>query len=212
MRVEIIPAVLESNVSGVEKKLKRVVGKVERVGVDIVDGVFADNLTVAVDELKGVGVLTGFKVEIQLMVEYPEEWLGDCGELGVERVFGHVERMEGQEKFVEECVALGMKSGLALDLYTPVEVIEKPVWEKLDGVLLMSVQAGKSGQEFNERVVEKIKQVRKLGFGGDVQVDGGMNPTTVTMCKQAGANQFGVTSWLWEKEDIGKALEELLDG
>jgi len=61
-------------------------------------------------------------------------------------------------------------------------------------------------------VVEKIKQVRKLGFGGDVQVDGGMNPTTVTMCKQAGANQFGVTSWLWEKEDIGKALEELLDG
>lgn len=205
---EIIPAVLEESIERVEEKLDMVKGLATRVGVDVVDGVYADNLTIGVEELAQID-LEGFLVDVQLIVEYPIDYVDECGRVGVTRVFGHVERMGSQIDFVERAIEVGVKPGLALDLHTPVSAIEKEVWAKLDGVLLMSVKAGFSGQTFNPGIVAKIKQVKHLGFTGDVQMDGGMNPETIERCYQVGANQFAITHYLWGSKDVQATLESL---
>jgi ribulose-phosphate 3-epimerase len=73
----------------------------------------------------------------------------------------------------------------------------------------MGVKAGKSGQEFNPIVLEKIKKLREMGFEADIQMDGGMTAETIQMCYKAGANQFSVTSHLWKAEDIDRELKWL---
>lgn len=206
--IKIVPAVLESSVEAVQEKVDRLKGVSKVVGVDIVDGVFADNLTISAEDLRDVD-FSELEVEVQLMTEYPIELLGALSGAGVSRVFGHVERMGSKEEFIKTAIDLVIKPGLALDLYTPVEEIDRDLWDKLDGVLLMGVKAGFSGQEFDKRVLGKIKKMRQMGFEKPIQVDGGMRPETVKKCMEAGADEFSVTSWLWKHDDLVKAVDEL---
>lgn len=205
---EIIPAILENSVEAVEKRLAMIKGKAERVSIDVIDGIYADNLTVGLEDLRGVDFY-GLTVEVQLMTEYPVEYLGVCKSLGVERAFGHIEKMDDQAAFVETARELEIAPAFGVDLYTPLESIEGKLLEELDGVLLMSVKAGFSGQHFNKTVLEKIKKLREMGFEGDIEMDGGMNPETVKACYGAGANQFSVTSYLWKASNIDEALDKL---
>jgi len=207
---EIVPAILDQSIDDVKIKVEKVFGKAPRVGIDIIDGVFADNITVSVEDLAGVE-FEDLIVEVQLMTEYPEELLGSCHTAGVKRVYGHVERMGSQHNFVGDCVDLGMEPALGLDLYTPLEAIEDECWEQITGVLLMGVKAGFSGQAFKPEVLKKIAGLRERGFEGDIQMDGGMNPQTIKQCVEAGANHFSVTSFVWKSESVDEALKKIYD-
>jgi len=204
----IIPKILTDDLEKVKEQVNQVKGLVRRVQVGVVDGVYVDNLTVAPADLSEVD-FGEFEVEVHLMVEYPGDLLGDCYAGGARLVVGQIERMGGQGSFVEQAQELGLRVKLAIDLFTPAEEVGVELWNKVDGVLLMSVRAGFQGQKFDKQVVEKIKKLRNGGFGGEIEVDGGLNPENITMCKQAGANKFVVGSYLWKSKNIDEALEEL---
>lgn len=203
-----IPAVLSYSFDDFEKKLKRVEGIFERVQFDLIGKVFSAETTIGLESLEKVGGSFGF--DVHMMVKEPELFLSRCDVAGVERVFGQVEHMKDRRAFVEHAYALGMEVGLGLDLDTPVSVIEKDIPD-LDAVLLMSVLAGKSGQLFNERVIEKIRQVREISSAVPICIDGGIRPATVKKCYDAGASEFGVTSFIWESKDVREARDELVE-
>ena len=208
MDYQIIPAVLTDDISDVKAKFDLVKDEVDRFSIDIIDGLFANNVTISLDQLEGFD-FGEVKMETQLMVEDPTDMLGLCHQIGFTRVYAHVERMHDLHVYIESGLELELDPCFAVDLYTPVEAIDDELLIRTNGILLMSVKAGHSGQSFNEHVLDKIRELRKKGFQGDIQVDGGENLVTIPRTLEAGANHFSVTSGLWDAPDVEKRYDEL---
>lgn len=206
MNIKIIPAPLPYTVDELNEKLRRVEGIVNRVQIDVVGRAFNKEVTIGIEALEKVS--TALVFDVQLMVREPVRFLNRCDMAGTDRVLAHVEYMKDKQEFVEQAFAMGMEVGLALDLVTPVLELESVIGD-LDAVLLMSVPAGKSGQTFDERVVEKIKRLRGMRNDIPICVDGGINTNNIGACVEAGANEFAVGKFLWESGDIAKAIEKL---
>lgn len=215
----IIPAILENSILKVQTKLNKIAGLVDRIQIDVVDGVFADNLTVSPVDLLNIN-FHGLKIDAHLMTEEPMDFLPECSDLAAKsvgvRVIGQIERMGNQAEFISLARELKLAVGLALDFYTPVDAIDKKIALSLDCILLMAVKAGTQGNEkFSATVVNKIMEIKKgpafRRQAGPLQiiVDGGLSPENIKICKQAGAAEFAVGSYLWQHADIKQALYEL---
>lgn len=177
--VTIIPAILKPNLAEFQQDFDKVKGLVKRVQVDVIDGVFADNRTVFPEELASIDTIVEW--DWHLMVDKPERWVERCVRGGLGRIFGHVERMEDIAKFIADSQVAGFGVGLAVDLETSVSKIEEYILE-LDAVLLLAVKAGYQGQEFDERVLLKIEEVRKMRSDIPIVVDGGLDVPEIRKC------------------------------
>jgi len=219
--IKIVPAIMSDSLEEFKKELEKVWSVVSRVQVDVIDGKFAERKTIGPEELNIVDTVVAF--DVHLMVEKPEEWVSRCAMGGVDRVFGQVEKMEDVVAFVGDVQAEGMAVGLAYGIDTPLDGL-KEVIDNLDAVLLLAVKAGKQGQEFDERVLEKIKKVRELSKKVILVIDGGLNEEKIKKClaaawaeemeeetweRNAVLMDFVVGSELWKAEDVRKRLEEL---
>lgn len=220
--VEIVPAILEKDATSFEEKLKRVWGEAKKVQVDIIDGKFAPMETVEPEVLLNIDTIVDF--EGHLMVERPEDWVERCVASGMTGLFGQVEKMTDVVKFVADTQAAGLRVGLAYDIDTPLTDLEKYI-NDLDAVLLMSTKAGSQGiNEFDDRVLEKIKEVRKINKRIVIVVDGGLDVDNIKKCFAAewaeelsedeldrnfGKMEFAVGSEIFEADDIREKLEEL---
>lgn len=220
--VEIVPAILEKDATSFEEKLKKVWGEAKKVQVDIIDGKFAPMETVEPEVLLNIDTIVDF--EGHLMVERPEDWVERCVASGMTGLFGQVEKMEDVVKFVADTQAAGLRVGLAYDIDTPLTDLEKYI-NDLDAVLLMSTKAGSQGiNEFDSRVLEKIKEVRKINKRIVIVVDGGLDVEDIKKCFAAewaeelsedeldrnfGKMEFAVGSEIFEADDIREKLENL---
>jgi ribulose-phosphate 3-epimerase len=204
----IVPAILEQNWEEIEKKLEICRKLTGEVHIDFIDGKFAQNKTF-LDFSKFLELSSSFNFEAHLMVDEPVEYLDELAKSGFKKFIGHIEKMTDQVEFVAKGQELGFV-GLGIDLDTqPSEL--KVNLDDLDQILLMAVKAGRSGQEFDTRVIEKIKSVRAK-YLGIIEIDGGINDKTLIACKDAGANRFCVTSFLFNPNASGqyKKLSSLI--
>lgn len=209
----IIPGILESSVPAIQEKVNRLKGLVESVHIDVIDGMFADNVTPDPVDLLDVD-FGDLAVDLHLMVEEPINMIDGLATLREQvpslRLLVQIERMSNQREFIRESKKVQCDVGFALDLYTPISSIESELIEQLDCILIMSVKAGFSGQHFNhELATNKIQELRHAGFNGDVIMDGGEDPVHIRLSKAAGATSFAVTSFVWEHKDIREALDTL---
>lgn len=212
----IIPAILESLVALVQEKVNRVKGLAQRVHIDVIDGVFADNMTVSPADLLGVD-FGDLEVDLHLMTEEPVDFIDESAQLREQvaslRVIGQVERMGNREDFVKEALKAGCEVGLALDLYTPVTAVDASLYQDLHSLLVMSVRSGQQGQVFQQRSIASIRDVTRtksqLSDTLSLIVDGGLNPDIVRLCGAAGADDFAVGSWLWRQHNLTQALVDL---
>lgn len=207
--IKIIPSILTKNPQEAKELLAKCEGVVGRVSIDIIDGKFADNKTI--DPLVVAGMDTLLKLDFQLMVIEPINWIEKCVRAGADRVIGHVERMNDQIEFVGKLQEIGTGVGLGLDLKTPIEKIDKSIVNDLDVVLLMSVPAGFGGQEFKGQVIEKIKQLKqtreKIKSKFKIHVDGGVNIDNIGKIVDAGAGEVSAGRILFKgslEENIKK--------
>lgn len=208
--LEIIPAILTNDPEELEAKIKQLEGLVERVQIDIIDGVFADNKTIGLEALENLE--TNLLLDIHLMTKEPVEWVEHCVRAMADRIIGQVEMMSDQIEFVGRITKAGVKVGLALDLETPVSKLDPVILKDLDTVLTMSVKAGLGGQKFEQMPLEKIRELDEIRLRDTtpfrICVDGGITPEHVQEIKEAGADEIVVGSSLWEG-DIAHKLEVL---
>ena len=197
-----------------EKKIDKVKDIASEVMIDIIDDKFADNKTVEVGDLADFS--SKMSLGVQLMVEEPIDFLEDCVEVGVDLVIGHVELMKNQLEFIKKARELQILPGLALDLKTGLEDLEEEALEKASEVLLMSVPAGFSGQEFDKKVLKKVRDLREYSRlrtsnirALNIWVDGGVNEKTIKECVEAGANRLSVTSGIWDQKNVEQAYGKL---
>lgn len=203
----IVPSILEGNIKEVERKLSVLKDGFERVHIDIVDGLFADNLTITPKDVaefdKG-----RLKVDYHLMVDDPMAWVEECIDSGSSRIIAQVERMGSQEAFVDWVKGYdGVEVGLAIDLFTPIGEIESDVLQNLDSILLLGVKAGFGGQEFHKGVVDKINGLLEV-FDGSIIIDGGVDPEVYKLVMEEGASEVAVNSYLWNTGNIKKKMED----
>ncbi len=195
----ITPIIMELNIEVVREKLESLQSKkIQNVHIDIGDGLFSDLLTIAPADLQQFD-LSDMKLDLHLLVDDPSEWIEECSALKPNRLIGQVEHMGSQGFFLDSVKGYGVPCGLALEINTPISEIEKESLDQCDVILLLSVPAGTSGSNFDERVIEKIKELRKI-YQRDILIDGGVNKDNYQKILSAGATEVGANSAWWRGE------------
>jgi len=203
----IIPTILTSDPNELLFKLNQVKGKIGLVQVDIVDGIFAPKKTVGLKDLKNRP--EGINVELHLMADRPEDWVEDSAKVKPTSIVAQIEMMEDPEKYFTLAAELGIKAGIAIDLPTEIDDVSPVVLAMAERVLLMAVKAGEGGQDFDEKVLGKIREIGERGVTRVISVDGGLNEETISMCAEAGVREFCIGSAFWGAEDLLKRYKKL---
>lgn len=190
--VKIAPSILSADfcklgeeVTAAEK------GGADMIHIDVMDGVFVPNLTIGPPVVKRIRKCTTLEFDCHLMVQKPQILIDDFISAGSDLITLHVESAGNLAEALDEVRSKGNKTGISLNPVTPLSKAE-PFLEKLDLLLVMTVNPGFSGQKFMPEVIPKIEQARErienLGIGIDLQVDGGIDPETAPSVVRAGAN------------------------
>lgn len=206
---EVIPGILEKEWSEIERKIELVRPFAKTIHIDIVDGKFAPNTTFLEGAAfqKYAGELF---LELHMMVEEPVDYLKPWADAGFKRFLGHIEKMSDQAEFVAQAQLLG-EVGLALDGPTPLSAI-KVSYEDLDAILIYTAGgAGFSGPPFVPDRLEKIKQLRAKYEAIPIEIDGGVNDTTIVEAKICGATRFVSTSFLFKDQNPQIAYQNLAE-
>lgn len=217
----VIPALLTPSRDDLEEKLTRLVGLVEAVQIDVIDGRFVGPPTWPYTVEGGVRELSlprpaPFHYEVDLMVENPEEVAGAWIEAGVERILVHIESARALPRFVRELrdkyghdkgFAPGLLSfGLAINIDTDSAALE-PYLEATDYVQFMGIRTiGKQGLPFDPRVIRKIEAFKKAHPDVTIQVDGAVNLESAPQLLAAGVDRLAIGSALWKAPDLAAEI------
>ena len=178
--------------------------------LDVMDGVFTKYKTIDYEYFDQMREKSPLLFDAHLMVAEPQKVLNKYIKSEANIITLHYESFEDKllmVKLLKKIKKAGKMVGLAIDLETQIEVVE-PYLELLDLVLIMSVKAGKGGQEFDESVIKKIKYVRKQNSEILIEVDGGINDKTGAQCVKAGADILVSGSYVFNN-DAYEAIQAL---
>ncbi|MBI2624416.1 ribulose-phosphate 3-epimerase [Candidatus Parcubacteria bacterium] len=205
--IEIIPAVIPKSLDELKAAIETVEPHCAWLHVDVMDGVFVPNTTIQ-DPLLFHQLETKLKIEAHLMVVAKPNVRNAWFDSPAERLIWHIEAFDSPDeaqRTVESTKAIGKQVGLALNPETPISAVE-PYLDKLDTVLIMSVNPGFAGQKFDESVIPKIVSLRQKWPSGIISVDGGIRVGTARQVVAAGAGRLIAGSALFGAEDFGEAL------
>lgn len=206
MEIKVAPSILSADFGRLNEDIATVDEHADVIHVDVMDGHFVPNITIGAPVVKWIR--SRKPLHAHLMIENPEKYVEDFAKAGVERIVVHAESTSDLAGVVAAVKELGVEVGICLKPATPIAEI-KELLEKIDEVLVMTVEPGFGGQSFMEDMVPKIKELRDLGFEGDIGVDGGINGETCKICIAAGANVMGAGSYIFKAEDRVAAIESL---
>jgi len=211
--IKIAPSLLSADFRNIEKDIK----KVERCGVDllhldIMDGHFVPNITFGPMIVKAINECTKLPLDVHLMIENPDSYVESFVKSGADYLTVSLEACRHLYRTVSLIKSFDIKVGCALNPATPFELV-KPVIKELDLLLLMTVNPGFGGQKFIESVLSKISQAKKFieehKLKTKIQVDGGINPQTAKLVKEAGATILVAGDAIFKSEDYCKVIQDL---
>ena len=180
--------------------------------IDVMDGHFVPNITIGAPVVKCLRKAAGLFFDVHLMISEPDRYIPDFAAAGADLITVHAESDGDTEKTVDLIRSLGVKASVALKPATPAETVF-PYLDKLDMVLVMTVEPGFGGQSFMADQLPKIAAIRaeceKRGLDTDIQVDGGITDKTAPLVIEAGANVLVAGSYLFKAADMAAAIAGL---
>lgn len=210
MQVKIAPSLLAAD----WLRLGEEVASVQDAGADLLhcdvcDGHYVPNLTIGLPIIRAVASIAKVPVDVHLMMDNPADYVERFAQAGAAILGFHVEVVREPGRLAERIRSCGMRAALALNPDTPAEALADHLGV-VDQVLVMSVQPGFGGQDFNSRVLEKVCWIRRRGPESlDIAVDGGINPRTAREVVAAGANILVAGTAVFGSADRRQAIRDL---
>lgn len=178
---------------------------------DVMDGMFVPSITFGMPVLSAVRKATDKVLDVHLMIENPERYIEEFVRCGADMITVHAESCRHLDRVITQIHQLGVKAGVALNPATSLSTLDY-VLDKVDMVLIMTVNPGFGGQKFIESSCRKIRtlkeQIDREGLHTDIEVDGGINTETLPRVLEAGANIIVAGSAVF-RGDIRKNVQEL---
>ena len=214
-KIQISPSILSADFSQLANEIKRLEnGGADMIHVDVMDGHFVPNLTIGPPVIKSLKKHSSILFDVHLMISPVHKYIKAYADAGADIITIHPEATDDINSSISLIKELNKKVGVSLNPETKVDIIIEHL-DKIDLVLIMSVNPGFGGQKFMPEVLSKVEELKKLrtakDLNFDIEIDGGINFENSKMAIQAGANILvsGTTIFKSNNGDIKKNIELL---
>lgn len=207
------PSLLSADFGNLAKDIDMInASKAQMLHLDVMDGVFVPNISFGFPVIKYVQQLCKKPLDVHLMIVEPQKFIKEVRDTGAEIMNVHFEACNHLDRVVQQIHDAGMKAGVTLNPATPVCMLHDIV-EKLDLVLLMSVNPGFGGQKFIPNTLNKVRELKALikekGSKALIEVDGGVNAETGKMLADAGADILVAGNYVFKADNPFQAIDSL---
>ena len=180
--------------------------------LDVMDGHFVPNITFGAPVIKCVRKYTDKPFDVHLMITDPLKYIDDFADAGADIITFHVECDSDIDKTIEKIKSRGIKAGLVIKPKTPAESVFEYL-DKIDLVLVMTVEPGFGGQSFMADMMPKVRAIKeeakRRGIDMPIEADGGIGAATIAQCAEAGVDVCVAGTAVFKAEDAAKAIAEL---
>ena len=214
--IKIAPSILSADFANLEREIQRIAAA-DYVHVDVMDGVFVPNISIGIPVVQSIRPVTALPLDVHLMITRPVRYVERFCDAGADLVTVHLEAdsPENIRAAIDKIHAKGKRAGVVLKPGTPAEAA-LPFLEKVELILVMTVEPGFGGQAFMADMMPKVAALRKWiderNPDCELEVDGGVAPETCRACIAAGANVLVAGSAVYKAADIPARIEELRRG
>ncbi len=209
--VQIAPSILSADFGNLESEIRKLdQAGADMIHIDVMDGHFVPNLTIGAPVVKSLRPHTELPFDVHLMVDNPDSMVAWFADAGADIITIHAESTPHLDRTLSFIRSLGCKAGISLTPSTPEDVLNY-VLDKVDLILVMTVNPGFGGQKFIPSQLGKISRIKEMCAGRDIllEVDGGINPLTAAECIAAGANVLVAGTSIFANGDYAKNIEAL---
>ena len=211
--IKVAPSILSADFGKMAEAVEKVkLWGADWVHCDVMDGVYVPNITFGMPMVKALRGYTDLTLDVHLMITRPEKYVGQFCDAGADLVTFHPEASEDVEGALETIKSKGVKCGLVVNADQPFSIVE-PYLDKIDLLLIMTVQAGFGGQSFKEDCLDKVRAGEALrvknGWSYDIEIDGGVSPANIQKCKDAGATVVVAGSSVFKAADPTAAVKAM---
>lgn len=211
--IQIVPSLLAADLSRLGDELRAAASAgIDWVSVDVMDGHFVPNLSFGPEHVRLIKKREKMFVDAHLMVTNPEKIVPYFLEAGADLITVHLEACRDARKLLRDIRKQGVAAGLAIKPETPVSSLLELI-DEMDLALIMTVEPGFGGAKFLEAMLPKIKAVRQViderGLNCWLQVDGGINLSTISMAAAAGADSLVAGTAIFGSGNIASAVKSL---
>ncbi len=210
-RVKIAPSILSADFSVLGDEIKKLdESGCDYIHIDVMDGHFVPNLTIGPDVIKSVRNYSTKPFDVHLMINPVFKFLKDYINAGADIITIHHEIDENIDECIDLIKSYKKKVGISIKPKTPADVLEKYI-DKIDLILVMTVEPGFGGQKFMSSQIEKIKQIKQIvgKKNIEIEVDGGINLENANNVKKAGANVLVSGSTIFSSKDYKSIINKL---
>lgn len=215
--IKIAPSILSADFSRLGEEVKEIcdIG-IDYIHVDVMDGHFVPNISFGAAVMKSLNGIATAPYDVHLMIENPDQYLDDFVTPNTNIITVHEEACTHLDRTIQHIHSLGdgnIMAGVSLNPATPVSMLSC-ILDKIDLVLIMSVNPGFGGQKFIPGAIDKIKELVKIrekkNLNFIIEVDGGVNAETARQLENAGADLLVAGSFVFKSDDRRKAIEAVI--